>query len=188
MRHLIASALSLSLLISPITLQAGESGPTPIQKPSQSAVKLKNVELTEQGDLQGQYLNSAGQPVVGVTVKVTIGKEDQKVETDDRGRFSIRTQQGGRAVIQIGKETFACQLWQNGTAPPKSISSVAIVASNDDVVRGNMIHNLNPIHHLHHLNPVRLLALSGKQLIGLGLIAGGVTAIAVSANDDDDAS
>ena len=173
---------------------ADQARPTPIKAESSTTVKLKQVELTEQGKLKGQFLNAAGLPVGGVPVSVTVQKSEFKVKTDERGHFSIKCQSGGTAVIRIGKEVFACQIWLHGTAPPKAIKSIAIVAATEDIVMGNMadcarparhLHHINPVQHLQHIRPTRLLALGGRQLVTLGLIAGGAVAIGVSANNDD---
>jgi len=181
------SALVFSLLLSPAVVMADGPAPAPIKAPSQDSVKLKNVELTEAGAFQGQYLTHTGTPVDAAEVVVTTGKTTLKTLTDEKGRFSIKGLQGGRCVIRIGKDTFACQLWANGTAPPNSLATVAVVKSDGDVVRGNMLgYTLNPMNHIHALHPRNLFALGPKQLIGLGIIGGGAAAIAIAASDDND--
>ena len=179
MRHYTVPTLVLTLLFTPVLAHAEGPAPKPIQNPTEDAVKLKNVELTEAGSLAGQYLTHSGQPLASAPIVVTFGKTTHKAVTDEKGRFIVEGLQGGRCVLQIGGDTFACQLWMHGTAPPNSIESVAIVKSDGSVVRGNGI----PLPYIPI--PGRLSALSTKQLICLGLIAGGATAIAVAANQND---
>lgn len=184
MRRFLASTLILSLLTSSAPLHADGVGPTPIRQAQDSVIKLKNVELNEQGELLGQYVDHQGQGLANIPVLVKVGKMELKALTGERGQFAVKNLKSGRAVIRIGEKTFACQLWANGSAPPQAIKTIAMVADDSELMRGNLL--VRPFVAVQHLNPLRLLALSGKQLLGLGLIAGGATAIAVSANDDDD--
>jgi hypothetical protein len=194
MRRLITITLTLTLLVAPSTqIQTMADGPTPIQEAKTEPVELKNVELTEDGVLEGQYLNEAGQPVVEAQITLTINEVEHKVVTNSEGNFTVKALTGGRVVIQAGKEVFACQIWSYGTAPPKSIKSIAMVTENAELVRGNYpIDCARPgarvIDSVHYMNPGRLAALSGKQLLALGLVAGLTVAIAVEANDNDNAS
>lgn len=191
MRSCINSVLLLSLLTSPFTSAVVADELPLVESPDSAQVHLRNVELTEGGTLQGQYLNEAGVPVADVEVLVTCNKSEHRATTDAAGKFSVEGLKGGRAIIRADKEVFACQLWAQGTAPPNSIKSIALVNSNGEVLRGN--HGFGGVAPgfmsghtgLRGILPGRLAALSGKQLLALGLVAGGTIAIAEGASDDD---
>lgn len=194
MRRYITSALVLSILTSPAAMHLVAAGVPQLEESESAQVKLRNVELAEGGVLQGQYINEAGMAVEKAEIVVTTEKKEHRVLSGADGKFSIEGLNGGRAVIRAGREVFACQLWSPGTAPPKSIKSIAMVASDEEVLRGNYgLGRTYSGHMTGHAGftrfiPGRLAALSGKQILGLGLIAGGAIAISEAANNDDDAS
>ncbi|MEZ6128489.1 MAG: carboxypeptidase-like regulatory domain-containing protein [Planctomycetaceae bacterium] len=159
--------LALTLVLAPTLTSAGDSAPAADQS---AVVKLQQVELTQQGTLVGRYLDETGQPSAGATVVVKTGDVSQKLVTDDQGRFVAQGLRGGRCVIQAGKDYYACQVWANGTAPPKSIGSVAIVKTGGPVVRGQL----------------GLPALTTKQKVGLGILVAGGVAVAIAVSQDDD--
>jgi len=191
MRRLIKSALLFSLLASPLVSGVVASEFPSAEASDSARVQLRNVELTASGALQGQYLSEAGLPVAESEIVVTTQQSEQTVLTDAAGKFSVEGLQGGRAIIRAEQEVFACQLWTQGTAPPKSIKSIALVNSNGEVLRGNygvsqsFPGGVSGGGGFRQFLPGRLAALSGRQLLALGLIAGGTIAIAEGANDDD---
>lgn len=182
MKILTTYALALGVLVAPMTTTQA-SGPAEVRS---QPVKLKNVELDATGSLSGQYVTHTGVPVPGANIVVRIAGDNHKVTSDKDGRFVLPNLKGGRCVVTAGKEVYACQLWAHGTAPPGSIHSVAVVASEASQVRGN---GLWPPPYIPV--PQKLAALSKKQALGLGILFTGATfAIIELANDDgdDDAS
>ena len=176
MRILTTYVLTFAILAGQGLAVAGSS---PVEKPYQ----LKNVELSAEGQLAGQCITSAGLPVADADITLQMDGRQTTIATDGSGKFVVDNLTGGRCVITFGEESYACRLWQNGTAPPNAIKSVAVVASKGAQVRGNILWPppYIPV-------PARLAAISGKQALGLGLIIAGATVGIVAATDDDDAS
>ena len=163
---------------------ASDPAPIPIGEGADK-LQLKQVELTEQGELIGQYLNQVGQPVPESEINVVVGKQSQRVVTDEQGRFVVSGLHGGRCVIQAGDEHFACQLWVHGTAPPNAIETVAIVKTDASVARGQF----GPLNRFSGMGGGlrnRLASLTTPQKVGLGILVAGGTAIAIAVAQDDD--
>lgn len=157
--------------------------PTPIPaNPDQ--VTLSNVELSSSGALLGQYLSTSGQPIANATILVQSGKTAQSIQTNSEGRFEISRIESGQCTFQIDESMYACRVWANGTAPPKSLDSIAIVSEEDSVLGNHW--NQRPV----HFPRGRLSALSSgqKAVLGICAIAGTGIAIAVSQNNKDNAS
>ena len=180
MRKLFAWSMVLTLLFAPsANLLADQSAETASAAKAES-VELKNVELSSEGALKGQLITESGVPMNGRDISVKVGEQTFSAKTDDSGRFEISGLQGGRCLLTVGEETFACRLWIAGTAPPSALKSIALVgASGDATVRGQsripVVGN-------------RLAALTTGQKVGLGLLALGGTAVAIAVSQDDDAS
>lgn len=176
MRLITTWSVMLSMILSlPVSLAAD---PAPIQADAQH-VAVRNVELSATGLLSGQCLSMAGQPVAEMQVLIKSGDVVQVVTTDAAGRFIVSDLTTGQCTLQVEDDLYVCRVWRNGTAPPKSLQSIAIV-SEDVSVLGN---NFEP----GSFYPRgRLMALSTSQKTALGLlsIAGAGIVIAVSQNDD----
>ena len=145
----------------------------------QEKVRLRNVELNQAGQLEGQVLTPQGTPVAGA--KVVVRSQDdasqigQQLVTDAKGRFVARGLKSGTCVVQADDQLFAVRVWTNGQAPPRSLKSIALVPSADETVRGQFGF------------PNRIRNMTRRQKIAVGLIAAGATALAVAlAQDDDD--
>ncbi|MDG2130421.1 MAG: carboxypeptidase-like regulatory domain-containing protein [Fuerstiella sp.] len=171
MRTVVTSVLLASLLMSPI---ASFADGTPVHADSAKRVELRNVELATGEVLNGQFVNTAGQPLIGAVVTIRLAKDIHKVTTDNAGRFSVRGLHGGQCLIHIGDKAFACRLWANGTAPPRSLKSIALVNSDseDTLVRGQGIQD-------------RIRSLTRSQQIALGAIVIGGTALGIALAQDD---
>ena len=174
MRILTTWAALLSLIF-PTGVTMAE-GPAPIAQRTEALV-LRNVELSESGSLSGQYVGKSGQPVANAEIQFTFGDVVTKVTSDKNGRFEANNLTPGKCVVQIGDATYACRLWLNGTAPPKSLTSIAIVAE-EATVLGN---NWQPGYRYPH----RLHMLTSNQKLALGVLAAGGTAIAIAVSQDD---
>ena len=164
--------LALTLVASPTLGFGADSAAT---ASAQSELKLQNVELTSSGSLKGQLVTNAGQPVSNVTITVRsqsgLKKVDQQLTTDEDGRFQATGLKTGTLVLQADKETYAVRVWNAGTAPPKSISTIALVQSDgQEVVRGNQFTD-------------RIRGLSRRQQVGLGLLVAGAIIIPIALQD-----
>ena len=163
--------LALTLVASPTLGFGADSAATA------SELQLQNVELTSSGSLQGQFVTNAGQAVPNVKITVRSQSERQKVgqqlTTDKDGRFQVAGLKTGTLVLQADKETYAVRVWNAGTAPPKSISTIALVqADGQEVVRGNQFTD-------------RIRGLSRRQQVGLGLLVAGAIIIPIALQDAD---
>lgn len=180
MKKFTTLALATAMLFSPAISFAGQTSPTPLPNSAEKDVQLKNVQLKAGGSLVGQFVSEAGQPVADVKIAVKMGKVVKGVQTDAKGRFELTGLKGGRAFFHVGEEVYAAQLWAEGTAPPNSISTLALVKSDGvDTVRGQ---------NGRFLGRIASLTPTSKALLGIAAIGGVAVAIAVAADNDDDAS
>ncbi len=172
--------LAITLVTSPQFAQAdGSAVATPAEK--ETALQLKNVELSASGQLVGQYVTATGSPIAEQELSVTIGTQKQTISTDRMGRFAAKVATGGRCVIGVGDDVYACRVWTNGTAPPKSLKSVAIVQESEATARGQFgrFGTFNPT--------ARLMMLSTRQKVILAALVGAGVGVAISeATQDDD--
>ncbi|MDG1895802.1 MAG: carboxypeptidase-like regulatory domain-containing protein [Fuerstiella sp.] len=163
--------LALTLVASPTLGFGADSAAT---ASPQSEIKLQNVELTSSGSLQGQIVTNAGQAVPNVKITVRskseLTKAGQQVTTDKDGRFQVTGLKTGTLVLQVDKETYAVRVWNAGTAPPKSLSTIALVQNDgQEVVRGQLSN--------------RLQSLSRRQQAGLGLLVAGAIILPIALQD-----
>ncbi|MCP4788438.1 MAG: carboxypeptidase regulatory-like domain-containing protein [Fuerstiella sp.] len=173
MRNHATWMLALTLVASP-TLSFGANPAASASAPTK--LQLQNVQLTSVGSLQGQLVTNTGQAVPNAKIIVRSQSDSQKVSqqltTDKDGRFQATSLKTGKLVLQADEETYAVRVWKDGTAPPKSISTVALVqADGQEVVRGNRFTN-------------RVNSLTQQQKIGLGLLVAAAVIIPIAVNDD----
>ena len=172
MRSRIICAIAVSLLIPPGTVLSADT----VAKSSRSSLSrpavLKNVELANGGVLNGQLVDTAGNPVVAVTVSLMFRETVLNVTTDGNGRFAVGHLKGGVCIIKVDDASYACRLWHQGTAPPDSIDSIAVV-QDDNIVRGNRD------------GRKKLHRLTNEQCGGLFLAALTGTALALALTQDD---
>ncbi len=167
MRSRFICAIAVSLLIPPGTLLSADTVATSSESSSSAPLTLKNVELATGGVLNGQLIDTAGNPMVAVTVSLMMGDTVLKVTTDMNGRFAVGHLKGGTCIIGVDDASYACRLWHEGTAPPNAIDSIAVVQDRN-IVRGNG-HGRK-----------RLLPLTHNQCGGLFIAALGGTALAIA--------
>ena len=102
-------------------------------------LNLKNVQLTADGTLLGQILTTAGRPQSDATIAVhaqnDVGKMTTQMTSDQSGRFVVTGLKTGVCVLSVGHETFAFRVWNHKSAPPNSLTSVALVPG-ESVARG----------------------------------------------------
>lgn len=179
MRSYITWVLVASIVTSPTLLQAGVNTKTQ----AANNVTLVNVELQADGSAVGQLVTDSGLAVTGMDIKVHDQKDvkqvSSKATTDKSGQFVINNLNSGTLVLSVGNESFACRVWQHGTAPPKSLTSFALVAGSD-VVRGQDCVPCKPT------MMQRLRCMSAGQKLGLGLVVAAAIALPIVLNDDED--
>lgn len=175
MRKFSTLALIASLVIGASPVAPADQTPISSQQPE--ALRLKNVELSASGKLRGQYLTTEGLPLANQAVTVKHGKTADRITTDASGRFVVSNIQSGQCVFEVNNTVFACRVWTKGTAPPKSLQSVALVHE-QATVRGQSLPNFGN-------SMARLGALSTAQQVGLGLlvVAGSTIAIVEGVED-----
>ena len=132
--------------------------------------KLRNVELAKGGEVQGRVLDIHGRPVAGTTVELSTKVGKRAAKTDKKGQFILTGLKGGVCVVKVGEANYGARLWKQGTAPPKSLKTISVVNDPNFVVRAQ--------------GDGLLFGLTPAQLLGLGLVAGGIVAIAIAADDD----
>lgn len=175
MRQILTYTLLFSILGGPVLAAgSGSPSPAPIQRDKDS-LHLKNVEISRDGRVLGQFLTPEGAPLADKTLNVVIGVVKQKVVTDKKGRFIIRNAKGGHCVITAGDHVFACRLWVHGTAPDGALKSIAVIDATSTAVRGNPF----------SATAARLSALSTAQKIALGLLVTAGTTVAIIEAVDD---
>lgn len=142
------------------------AGPT---TQAQAKPKLRNVELSQDGGVHGRVLDVHGRPVAGADVQILTKHSKKTAKTNEKGQFILTGLKGGVCVVQVGEANYGARLWKQGTAPPKSLKQFSVVNDPNFVVRGQ---------------DGMLFGLTSAQLLGLALVAGGIVAIAIAADDD----
>ncbi|HIE98820.1 MAG TPA: carboxypeptidase regulatory-like domain-containing protein [Fuerstia sp.] len=177
MRVHIVLATIFSMTVLP-TLPSAFAGPGP----AESKVHLQNVELSSTGTVDGHIVDDKGTPLAGSKIKIRTKAGEQEVTTDTNGRFKLASKVGGNCAITIDDKAYACRLWKNGTAPPKSLTKFGIVHTDGPIVRGQFD---DCAEGCDDNGFGRLGGVSNGQLLGLGLLAGAVVAIVLAVNNDD---
>lgn len=149
------------------------ANPQPNRPTTPATTTVRDVALQAGGVLEGQVLDTQGQPVANAAVRaVGLGTRAEQVRTaqaDAAGRFQIAGLSGGVYRLETAQGLVICRLWAPNTSPPAAESSVLLVHGGE-TVRGN-------------LSSIGWL---GWTLIGLGVAA--AIAIPLALHDDDDAS
>jgi hypothetical protein len=153
------------LFVVPVNVIAG----SPAQ--AHAKPKLRNVELGRNGEVHGRVLDIHGRPVVDAPVEISTKSGKKSVRTNNKGQFKLDGLKGGVCVVLVGQANYGARLWAQGTAPPKSLKQFSVINDPNFVVRAN--------------DNGLLFGLTPAQLLGLGLVAGGIAAIAFTAADDD---
>ncbi len=132
-------------------------------------VRSADYSLDQDGTLVGSVLNQSARPVTGLRVNVL--HQDRVVATaisDEQGRFAVSGLRNGSHSVQIGESKQQVRFWTADSAPPTSVSRMAIVVD-DEVVRGQDPNN------------------NGLKTAGKLLLLGGAVAatLALTLNNDD---
>lgn len=177
MRTCLTWMMVFTIAAAPTLVQAKN----PVPQKSGGSVQLKNVELSEEGHLNGQVLTESGAPGIA-TVQVHASKDGkisaQAIKTAENGQFAVKGLKTGTCVFTIGDDTFACRVWNHGMAPPKSLQTVAIVPASG-VVLGQGSYQKPGFRE-------RLASMSGTQkALLVGIVAAAII-IPIALDDDDD--
>lgn len=135
----------------------------------QATPQTLDVKLGAQNQLLGRVVDSQGQPVSGINVRL-ISANGSVLETAaaQQGQFAFHSVRGGEYMLHVNGSSKLMRVWSEGTAPPAALPTVDVVVG--PTVRGNFGGGLNH-----------------KQLLMLGLFAGGL-AVGVSQIDSSTGS
>lgn len=113
---------------------------------SEDAIRaIADVALGAGGSLQGQVVDTAGQPVSGTEVQaITGGQTVGKTTTDQEGKFYLTGLRGGLYQVSVADNRgVVVRAWSEGTAPPAARPAVLMVQG-DTTVRGGFQMLANP--------------------------------------------
>lgn len=174
MRTRITWVLALTLVAAPSLTFANANT-------SSDKLELRNVELTPAGSLEGQLLDSAGSPLANAEVTIRsqadVNKVAQRLVTNEKGQFLATGLSNGMCVVEADEATYAVRVWEKGSAPPRSLTTVAFVAE-DETVRGQSRFTSNRF-----TNWVR--SLTPTQKVACGVLIAAAIAIPIALDDDD---
>ncbi|MDG1895796.1 MAG: carboxypeptidase-like regulatory domain-containing protein [Fuerstiella sp.] len=177
MRLPIVMVTIFSMTVLP-TVPSAFAGPAPVE----SKVHLQNVELSTAGIVDGHIVDDKGAPLSNTKVQIRTKDGAQEVTTDVKGRFRLESKVGGNCAVVVGDKAYACRLWSNGTAPPKSLTKFGIVHTDGPIVRGQYDECVEGCDDNGY---GRLGGVTNGQLLGLGLLAGAVVAIVLAVEYND---
>lgn len=103
----------------------------------ESAVRSLDVLLAD-GVLTGTVVDSEAQPLAGETVQIMFGSKLVATTTStEAGEFAVRGLRQGPHQLVVNGEPRSARFWDAATAPPSAVSSVSLVKSDANIVRGN---------------------------------------------------
>ena len=108
-------------------------GPKPLPE---AALKIRDVQLQENGTLELQLVDAQGKGLANVPVVVAFqNRKVGEAKTNVDGVVRMENLRGGQHVIQAGAGVEIVRLWEAAIAPPSAVRRLAIV-SDEKVVRG----------------------------------------------------
>lgn len=129
------AAVGTCLPVVPATAETATSVTAPVTVPAGRPI-IRDVELARGGLLVGRLLDANGRPLANADVALISGESTlAETRSDAEGVFAVSGLRGGVHQIVTPDTAQVCRLWANGTAPPRTASSVDVVAA-EDVVRG----------------------------------------------------
>ena len=145
------------------------------------SAQISDVVLHQGGVMVGQLVDAQAQPVAGRQVALRQAtKVVATVATDKNGQFAVRGLRSGIYTLESGNSRGLVAAWNANAAPPTAHPSVMIVASDNQVVRGNDCGDCGDCSDCSDCCGRRPLVIAAVGAI----VAGGIVAIVV----DDDAS
>ena len=92
-------------------------------------VKTLDVELTQDGALQGTLVTATGGGLADAPVFLSRGSQlVARAATNERGEFSLPSVRGGNYQLVAGGRVSHVRVWAHRTAPPQSASAALLVA------------------------------------------------------------
>lgn len=176
LRQILISATCMSLFVSPCRAETGEyAGKIPVQ------TAVESIGLDSSGSLHGMVVDPNGQPLAGIPIVVgRQGKLVAEFETDTDGKFIVPGISPGLYQIVSHAKAQNYQI-QTAASYTQHTKRGVVHVMPRDVVRGNECQDCDngrlsrrPLYE----------CLTNPALLVVGIIVGGVVAIALS----DDAS
>lgn len=131
--RILLSVLALSSLCGTQIPLSAAAGPKPL---TEASVRVRDVQLLENGALELQLVDSQGRGLSQVPVVVSFqNRRVAEGRTDADGIVRMENLRGGQHVVQAGSGVEVVRLWDTAIAPPSAVRRLAIV-SNEQVVRG----------------------------------------------------
>lgn len=168
-------ALMIASLPTGIALADNAAVTNGVDSAADRRVVPKNVELDAGGNLNFAFVDTTGRSVPEATAIVVADQHPKKFQATSSGKFIVPVQKSGLIIVTDGEYTYGCRVWKHGTAPPKSLSSIAFVKKQDAVaqVRGQGFGSA---------------LRSTEKLYGVAILALGGYALWQALDRDDDAS
>lgn len=156
--------------------------------PTNAPHVLKNVALSETGFLNLQIVDEAGIPLPQIAVQVTSHDNRSSWVTDETGRVSVPGLQRGICHFVVGDQQFACRIWQREAAPPKSLTTIALVNEDQSIVRANPFSRRNKGQQncCNECEKTRRLSSEAKHGLGILALGGAAAYFALSRENASD--
>lgn len=89
----------------------------------------RDVQLDENGVLNGQLINIAGQPVANMSIVIRHRNRLLDTSTTNAdGEFHLDVQKTGAYLIQVGGMQISCRCWTAIAAPPAATGDLVLMA------------------------------------------------------------
>lgn len=96
----------------------------------------RDVQLDENGLLNGQLINIAGDPVANATIEIRHRNQRLDVAaTNEDGEFRLRVKKTGAYLISVSGMQITCRCWTANAAPPAATDDLVLMAP-EKTVRG----------------------------------------------------
>ncbi len=173
-------AVTCMTLICPLSGRSAEPG---VRSAPQHALQALDLRLNEAHRLDGQLVDSEGQPRASVEIELwNQGQLVQRTITSPEGGFQFQPPRGGTYQVITDGTGCVVRVWQPQAAPPSAKSSLLLVQG--PLVRGQYRPTQTGIAPGLYDGKV-MKALSNPWVFG-GLVAAAIAVpIAISANDGE---
>ncbi|HEY6563962.1 MAG TPA: carboxypeptidase-like regulatory domain-containing protein [Pirellulaceae bacterium] len=112
--------------------------PSPSVRPPVGLPSAIDVELSASQMLQGRVVDWLGKPQGNRSLEVERWGQGPTwtSRTDEAGSFEISGLRGGTYELRCGTARQVVRIWIEGTAPPRSVRHVTLLAPDDAILRG----------------------------------------------------
>lgn len=178
---------AIALLTANVSMAGAADNPV-APAPTNAPHVLKNVSLSETGLLSLQIVDEAGISLPQITVRVTSHDNKSSWVTDETGRVSVPGLRRGICHFAVGDQQFACRVWQHDAAPPKSLTTIALVNEDLTIVRGNPFKRRNKGQQncCNECEKTRRLSSEAKHGLGILALGGAAAYFALSRDNASD--